>query len=887
MKRNLLLLSLLINIIGYTQPGKDCNNPYIIPSIPFSLTGLTTQGYGNDYNETMACNSQYMSGNDFVFSYTPQTNHNINISLSNTGVLVGLFILDGCPDNQNTQCIAKAEASNGNPQIANVALQAGINYYIIVDTYNAANLFPSTNFNISIDYSYNRDIASRWIYKPDPGCHLNNQTQMKLIYRNMGLVPIDTVVCAYQIDNNPPVYQTSYTTINPDESFYMTFNQLADMSLSPHNYRVKMWASCTNDENRSNDTLEKWIFHGINVNTFPYIEDFETNDGYFSTGWTSDIQPGTSWQWGTPTANVINHAASGNKCWVTNLSGYYNGFEKSYLLAPCFDFSTLTSPIVEFDIWYETTPTDLIKLEYSIDSGDTWIRIGNVGDGINWYNTPSGYNDAGWNGSTGQWIHALHDLSFLAGQPYVLIRFYFLGGINGTNEGVAIDNFKVSESPIYDANLKYIISPVDSCELTISPFTILVTNTGLSDISNIPVTLIIDNQQAITEVITDTISQNEIYYYTTQHTFDLSTKGQHLVTIYTDLTNDGNRLNDTIHTIIMNYPLINNYAYFEDFEQNNGYWYTYGTNNSWQWGIPNDTVLLNAASGTHLWATNLNGYHNLAEESYVQSPCFDLTSLNNPVFKAKIWYDQTYPTYTQIQYFNIIWNTLGSANDPNWYNSGYSWTYSSNGWISVKHSLKDFKNYNHFRLRFYFKGTVPKTGFAFDDIEICDAPVADFAEIHPSTKNSYLVIFQNLSQNFDSCRWNFGDGNYSTLINPQHEYPSSDSVLVTLTVYNQCDSSTISKYVHPIFIYVPDNQLNTLINIYNDNHSVYINASNYNTNNATITITDLLGKTIYTNNIALDKQIVKLNFYSDVNGIYIITLRTNDFIYSQKLIFTR
>ncbi|HPH22650.1 MAG TPA: hypothetical protein PLW32_02115, partial [Chitinophagaceae bacterium] len=45
------------------------------------------------------------------------------------------------------------------------------------------------------------------------------------------------------------------------------------------------------------------------INTFPYQENFETNNGQW-------VMNGGTWEWGTPTKRIINIAGSGNKCWV-------------------------------------------------------------------------------------------------------------------------------------------------------------------------------------------------------------------------------------------------------------------------------------------------------------------------------------------------------------------------------------------------------------------------------------------------------------------------------------------------------------------------------------------------------------------------------------------
>lgn len=73
------------------------------------------------------------------------------------------------------------------------------------------------------------------------------------------------------------------------------------------------------------------------VNTFPYNEGFEINDG----GWTSG-GVGNDWAWGTPAKPVISNAGGGSRCWVvgglTNSS--YTNSEASWLQSPC-----LISPI--------------------------------------------------------------------------------------------------------------------------------------------------------------------------------------------------------------------------------------------------------------------------------------------------------------------------------------------------------------------------------------------------------------------------------------------------------------------------------------------------------------------------------------------------------------
>src|SRR5678816_14719 len=91
------------------------------------------------------------------------------------------------------------------------------------------------------------------------------------------------------------------------------------------------------------------------ITTYPYFQNFETNNG----NWTSGVVSGSaasSWTWGTPAKAVIIGAASGTKAWTTNLTGNYNSNENSALTSPCFNFSTLVQPI--FCLLYTSDAAD-------------------------------------------------------------------------------------------------------------------------------------------------------------------------------------------------------------------------------------------------------------------------------------------------------------------------------------------------------------------------------------------------------------------------------------------------------------------------------------------------------------------------------------------------
>jgi len=211
------------------------------------------------------------------------------------------------------------------------------------------------------------------------------------------------------------------------------------------------------------------------ISTFPYLESFETTNG----GWTAS-GPNTDWAWGAPTKAIINKAASGNNCWITgglNKSSYNN--QKATLQSPCFDFTALVNPSLNFNVFWETEKGyDGVCLQYSTDNGITWLSLGSINDvsvcsSNNWFNTSfvTSLGINGWSGNTkfgcgsgggsGKWVMAKHSLKALAGQPKVIFRFFFgSGSVCNEFDGFAFDDFSISDNAlIYTPAFSYSCAP--------------------------------------------------------------------------------------------------------------------------------------------------------------------------------------------------------------------------------------------------------------------------------------------------------------------------------------------------------------------------------------------------------------------------------------------
>ncbi len=215
------------------------------------------------------------------------------------------------------------------------------------------------------------------------------------------------------------------------------------------------------------------------VNSYPYTQDFELNTGNWVSGGTL-----SDWTWGTPNKAFITNAGSGTKCWVTGgLTGSsYNLGERSFVQSPCFDFSTLAYPFIQFKIYWECENIfDGATFQYSVNGGTTWLNLGTSSDPIdclnqNWFNQNNITNlttlatpKHGWAGSqlptsgacqggggSNGWVTAKHCMSNLAGQPNVIFRFAFGAGTNcNAYDGVAFDNIWIGEAPSNVASFTY------------------------------------------------------------------------------------------------------------------------------------------------------------------------------------------------------------------------------------------------------------------------------------------------------------------------------------------------------------------------------------------------------------------------------------------------
>jgi gliding motility-associated-like protein len=278
------------------------------------------------------------------------------------------------------------------------------------------------------------------------------------------------------------------------------------------------------------------------------------------------------------------------------------------------------------------------------------------------------------------------------------------------------------------------------------------------------------------------------------------------------------------------------FPYNEGFEATNGSWTTGGNLSDWAWGTPVKPVINGAASGTKCWIVGgLTGSsYNDAEASWLQSPCFDFTSLQYPYISFNVfWETEQRFDGGGFQYSTnngATWTNVGAVSEPanclnsNWFNfspitylnglatvrDGWSGNIQSTGgsclggggsggWKNAKHVMPGLAGVSGVIFRFIFgAGTQCNAydGFAVDDIMIGEAPPNN-ASFTFSCTNSTTINFTNTSTLCPATTWDFGDpaspNNTSTLANPTHVFSGPGQYTITLTANGPANASSTTN----------------------------------------------------------------------------------------------
>jgi hypothetical protein len=323
------------------------------------------------------------------------------------------------------------------------------------------------------------DAAVKQIIAPTDGCGHTSADTVKVWLKNEGSAPtLPSIPLAFSIDNGTTWQKDTVKTVIPvGDSILFTFKPKANLSASG-NIKITIKINWALDNYSNNDTLSKVII-AIPTYEIPFTDMFENNYGYWHTGGDNN-----SWEWGTPVNDSINSAHSGMKVWKTNIFGYYNDNENSYVESPCFHINDTSKVIL--DLWYNKMieSGDGVAVYYTIDNGNTWQVIPNHAYSWkwNWYNHNyiSILGNAGWDSLKGKWVDGKQVIpQALLNQPEVRFRIVLKSDAYTNNEGFAFDDFSLYKAPL-NIKINSITSHSSACEGTLpKKISFSITNNGI------------------------------------------------------------------------------------------------------------------------------------------------------------------------------------------------------------------------------------------------------------------------------------------------------------------------------------------------------------------------------------------------------------------------
>ena len=148
-------------------------------------------------------------------------------------------------------------------------------------------------------------------------------------------------------------------------------------------------------------------------------------------------------------------------------------------------------------------------------------------------------------------------------------------------------------------------------------------------------------------------------------------------------------------------------------------------------------------------------------------------------------------------------------------------------------------------------------------------------------ENNDTIFFENLSLNYDSVLWEFGDGFISNNINPIHIYSVNGSYNIVLTTYKHGCSQIVSK----IISYTGINEINYFsfkISPNPGNGNIKITVKNNQQLLYRIVIYDYLGQKVYYKSSCKGNDVANISNYD--NGVYVVRIYTGNRVYTEKYI---
>ena len=570
---------------------------------------------------------------------------------------------------------------------------------------------------------------------------LSATTPVTIRIKNLDDAPITNFNVQYSVNGGAWITESVSATVPAQGTYNYTFISTVDLS-APGNYTIVTVVKNSNtDPVSTNDTAVVLVKNldnqPLNLTSY-FVDDIEAavsatyqRDTLGLNGLGRyDFTPST--QYGRLRTYVNTGIAnSGAKALTLDVDRLLPSGNVNYLKGT-------------FNLSNYNVNTNDIRLDFQFnnhgqqpDPADrVWIRGSETQPWIEVYSLDDNQNDPGTYKKTSSIeLSKILSANSQVFTPSFQVRWGQAGYYPATERAYAF-GYSFDDIRIYqvfnDMQMQSIDAPgAASCALTsTTPIKVSIRNSSNSTINSIPVMYRVNNGSWVTETI-PSIAANTTLQYTFTTTADLSALGTYTLQTVVDYSSDSFHENDTANINVVNNAVITSYPYLENFESSNGYWYTEGKHDSWEYGTPVSPRINRAASGAKAWKTRLAGNYNDNELSYLYSPCFNISGMTAPTLSFSVALDledcgTTLCDGAWVEYSTdgMTWSKLGaSGNGTNWYNKATDQLWSIQGytnWHVATIPLPTGSNNLHLRFVFQSDPATNHEGIAIDDIHIYD-----------------------------------------------------------------------------------------------------------------------------------------------------------------------
>ncbi len=579
---------------------------------------------------------------------------------------------------------------------------------------------------------------------------LTSNETLSLRIRNLDDVAVSNYRISYSINGN---WQSQISSMPIPANGSIIINIPGQNFAAAGIYKIRFAVEnlAMTDLVKSNDTITRFIQQlnnaPVNINA-SFTDDFENAPAFSVLKDTMGVFANDHWDYFNSTDSGRLRSFVSSDVLITgqrslSMDLLLNKNDNQNYLTGTFNLqgynAATTEARVEFDYKLHGKPKFLA-------GNEVWIRGNDTAPWLNIYTfdtseTPGKIINTGSLSLTNTLAIAGQDFSSNF-QVRIGQRDTSVIAMNEYGNGLTLDNFKLY-SVKNDVQLLAILSPSKfNCSIDSASLTIQVYNSDNLPQDTIELFYRMDNGAVVRDTIFSLAAKD-----TVTHTFNAKLNtlsiGQHTLDVWLNAKGDSYLPNDSILNFrFRNQPNITSFPYLENFETNDGNWFADGFNSSWQYGTPNSLRLKKAASGTKVWTTNLSGNYNDNEASYLYSPCFELSGLQNPMlsFSLSTHIENCGNTLCDAAYVEYSddgtnWKKLGATGEGyNWYGDQQVWNDSSLRWRVASIPLP--KDVPSLKLRFVLRSDAGAAwdGIAIDDIHIFDLkhPVYNGASVKVS-----------------------------------------------------------------------------------------------------------------------------------------------------------